>query len=45
MKGIENVYTQHMPLLTETLTLLSTNDLSPQIYPYASEDGVIKFQI
>lgn len=36
-KGIENVYTQHSPLLSETLRLLMNGDLSTQDYPYASE--------
>jgi len=38
-KGIENVYTQHAPLLNETLRLVNNNDLSTQDYPYASETG------
>ena len=39
-KGIENVYTQHAPLLSETLRLVGNNDLSVQDYPFASETGV-----
>lgn len=42
IQGVENVYTQHTPLLTETIRQLSTNDLSHQSYPYASEVGVSK---
>ena len=41
-KGIENVYTQHAPLLSETLRLLTSNDLSSRDYPYASQSGVLR---
>ncbi|GMH43449.1 hypothetical protein BSKO_11371 [Bryopsis sp. KO-2023] len=37
IQGVENVYTQHTPLLNETLRLLISNDLSTESYPYASE--------
>lgn len=42
IQGVENVYTQHTPLITETIRLLSTNDLSSQAYPYASDVAVSK---
>lgn len=40
LKGVENVYTQHTPLVSETLSLLASNDLPSNSYPYASEAGV-----
>ena len=40
LQGVENVYTQHAPLLSETLRLLASNDLSTASYPYSSEAGV-----
>ena len=34
LQGVDNVYTQHAPLLVETLQQLVKNDLSPAAYPY-----------
>lgn len=34
LKGVENVYTQHMPLLGQTLESLAKGKLSRQKYPY-----------
>jgi vacuolar protein sorting-associated protein 45 len=34
LKGVENVYTQHTPLLAETLSLLSQDKLEITDYPY-----------
>mmetsp|Transcript_12637 Transcript_12637/g.27322 ORF Transcript_12637/g.27322 Transcript_12637/m.27322 type:complete len:611 (-) Transcript_12637:472-2304(-) len=34
VQGVENVYTQHTPLLTATLTAISTDKLDAQAYPY-----------
>lgn len=34
LKGVENIYTQHKPLLAETLTLLSQNKLRTTTHPY-----------
>ncbi|KAG1681582.1 hypothetical protein FOA52_014090 [Chlamydomonas sp. UWO 241] len=34
LKGVENVYTQHTPLLAETLSLLSQDKLEVADYPY-----------
>ncbi len=40
MQGVDNVYTQHTPLLTATLTLLSTDKLDAQAYPYMAGSSV-----
>jgi len=34
LQGVDNVYTQHSPLLTNTLTALRDGSLSTQTYPY-----------
>ncbi len=38
-QGVDNVYTQHTPLLSETLTLLATDRLEPTAYPYMAGTG------
>lgn len=40
LQGVENVYTQHQPLLVDTLRLLGASDLSPAAYPYAASSQV-----
>lgn len=40
LQGVENVYTQHTPLLTATLTNLSTDKLDQQSYPYMAASPV-----
>jgi vacuolar protein sorting-associated protein 45 len=40
LQGVENVYTQHVPLLVETLRLLAANDLPVGAYPYAAGSQV-----
>lgn len=46
LQGVDNVYTQHTPLLTATLTLLSTDKLDTQAYPYqaGSNDEALALQ-
>eukprot|EP00878_Enallax_costatus_P028747 GHUV01031087.1.p1 GENE.GHUV01031087.1~~GHUV01031087.1.p1 ORF type:complete len:544 (+),score=165.71 GHUV01031087.1:624-2255(+) len=46
LQGVENVYTQHQPLLVETLRLLAANDLSTAAYPYAagSQEEALNWQ-
>jgi vacuolar protein sorting-associated protein 45 len=34
LKGVENIYTQHKPLLAETLAMLTQNKLKTTSYPY-----------
>jgi hypothetical protein len=34
LQGVDNVYTQHSPLLTTTLAALRDGSLSTQLYPY-----------
>ena len=43
---MENVYTQHTPLLTSTLTMLSQDKLDLAAYPYmaGSQDESVTFQ-
>ncbi|KRY55296.1 Vacuolar protein sorting-associated protein 45 [Trichinella britovi] len=36
LKGVENIYTQHRPLLSEILNELSKNRLKESVFPYAS---------
>jgi vacuolar protein sorting-associated protein 45 len=40
LQGVDNVYTQHQPLLSETLRLLAANDLSAAAYPYMAGSQV-----
>lgn len=40
LQGVENVYTQHTPLLSATLTMLSLDRLEPASYPYMSGSQV-----
>ena len=35
LKGVENIYTQHKPLLSETLALIAGNKLKTTAYPYS----------
>jgi len=35
IKGVENIYTEHKPMLKETLESILTNKLNPTEYPYA----------
>lgn len=44
LQGVENVYTQHVPLLAETLRLLASNDLNAAAYPYAASSQVSQLQ-
>lgn len=46
LRGVENVYTQHTPLLTATLSLLSQDKLDPVSYPYmaATQDDAVSYQ-
>ena len=37
LKGVENVYTQHKPLLTDTLNTLIKGRLSVEQFPFAGE--------
>lgn len=39
-KGVENVYTQHSPLLSDTIAKLADNSLPGYDYPYAGEPRV-----
>lgn len=38
LKGVENIYTQHKPVLTETLENLIKGKLKEQQYPYLAKD-------
>lgn len=40
LQGVDNVYTQHQPLLSETLRLLAANDLNAAAYPYMAGSQV-----
>lgn len=40
LQGVDNVYTQHTPLLSETLSLAQANKLPPQDYPYMAATQV-----
>lgn len=46
LQGVENVYTQHTPLLTETLSQLAADKLDAGTYPYmaGSADEVTAWQ-
>jgi hypothetical protein len=44
LQGVDNVYTQHAPLLVETLQQLVKNDLSAAAYPYMAGAQVSGFQ-
>eukprot|EP00798_Chlamydomonas_sp_ICE-L_P025257 gene25257-10905_t len=46
LRDVENVYTQHTPLLTATLTMLSTDKLEASNYPYmaSSQDEAMAYQ-
>ncbi|WIA34599.1 hypothetical protein OEZ86_012919 [Tetradesmus obliquus] len=46
LQGVDNVYTQHQPLLSETLRLLAANDLNAAAYPYmaGSQDEALNWQ-
>lgn len=46
LAGVDNVYTQHVPLLSETLRMLAANDLSAAAYPYAagSQEEALNWQ-
>eukprot|EP00879_Flechtneria_rotunda_P021728 GHRR01022912.1.p1 GENE.GHRR01022912.1~~GHRR01022912.1.p1 ORF type:complete len:518 (+),score=165.74 GHRR01022912.1:467-2020(+) len=46
LQGVDNVYTQHQPLLVETLRLLAANDLNPAAYSYAAttQDEALSWQ-
>ena len=39
VKGVENVYTQHKPLLAETIDLLVKGKLKEQQYPFTSNSN------
>eukprot|EP00197_Chlamydomonas_leiostraca_P009713 CAMPEP_0202866444 /NCGR_PEP_ID=MMETSP1391-20130828/7558_1 /ASSEMBLY_ACC=CAM_ASM_000867 /TAXON_ID=1034604 /ORGANISM="Chlamydomonas leiostraca, Strain SAG 11-49" /LENGTH=607 /DNA_ID=CAMNT_0049546387 /DNA_START=64 /DNA_END=1887 /DNA_ORIENTATION=+ len=45
LQGVDNVYTQHTPLLTATLTNLSTDKLDAQAYPFmaGSQDEALAY--
>jgi hypothetical protein len=38
-QGVDNVYTQHTPLLTETVAALAADRLDPLAYPYMAATG------
>lgn len=38
LKGVENVYTQHKPVLSETIDQLAKNKLSKTLFPYAGPE-------
>lgn len=40
LQGVDNVYTQHAPLLVETINQLSSNNLSAAAYPYMASSQV-----
>lgn len=46
LKGVENVYTQHTPLLSATLSMISLDRLDPSSYPYmaGSQDETLNLQ-
>lgn len=46
LQGVDNVYTQHTPLLSETLSQLSLNTLPANSYPFmaATQDEVLTWQ-
>lgn len=46
LQGVDNVYTQHTPLLVETLTQLTQNTLKPEQYPFlaGSQEDVVGMQ-
>mmetsp|Transcript_15674 Transcript_15674/g.28048 ORF Transcript_15674/g.28048 Transcript_15674/m.28048 type:complete len:588 (-) Transcript_15674:346-2109(-) len=46
LKGVENVYTQHTPLLTETIAQAANDKLDPNAYPYmpAGNDAAVLWQ-
>eukprot|EP00877_Chromochloris_zofingiensis_P007831 jgi/Chrzof1/3300/Cz12g20040.t1 len=46
LQGVDNVYTQHAPLLVETINQLSSNNLSAAAYPYmaSSQDEALAWQ-
>ena len=39
LKGIDNIYTQHKPLLVHTITKLLSGDLSTQQYPFVDQQS------
>ncbi|PNW80892.1 hypothetical protein CHLRE_07g333950v5 [Chlamydomonas reinhardtii] len=39
LQGVDNVYTQHTPLLTETVAALASDRLDPLAYPYMASTG------
>ena len=39
LKGIDNIYTQHKPLLVHTITKLLSGDLSTQHYPFVDQQS------
>ena len=39
LKGIDNIYTQHKPLLVHTMTRLLSGDLSTQQYPFVDQQS------
>ncbi|GLC59147.1 hypothetical protein PLESTB_001453600 [Pleodorina starrii] len=39
LQGVDNVYTQHTPLLTETVAALAADRLDPLAYPYMAATG------
>jgi vacuolar protein sorting-associated protein 45 len=41
LKGAENIYTQHKPLLNETLTLLAQNKLKNNTHPYLDSNAAM----
>lgn len=42
LSGVDNIYTQHTPLLTETLEDLIKGKLSPEVYPFLGQTVVSK---
>ena len=40
LQGVDNVYTQHTPLLTATLTALSTDKMEVSQYPFMAATQV-----
>ncbi|GFH12549.1 uncharacterized protein HaLaN_08260, partial [Haematococcus lacustris] len=47
LQGVDNVYTQHTPLVTATLTNLLTDKLDSAAYPYmtATQDEAFSHQM
>ena len=39
VKGVDNIYTQHKPLLADTLKQLAENRLAPKTYPFMDASG------